>query len=398
MDISLTAIQLSSGVQARKYNIVDPLSRLVVHATAERETEFDEYIKFVVYQAAPVAITPREIEQISSAFGTRSSRRPIGGINRLQACVGCHGCQLTHLPSRPLPTRRTESPTGPWANVTIDLLGAMPMEEYIFVVVDYYSRFFEIDILRTVQASNMIRSLKKIFACYGSPDYITTDNEPQFIDQCFNKCLRAYSVTHRTTPPLWPRANGEVERQNKTLLKAMKIPHAEGKDWRRELQTFLFAYRATPHCTTGVSPAEAFLNRKICCKFLFCLWKNLDEEMRDTDWRKKALSAENNSSNRVAGDNIKVGDTVIVEQRKATKLSTTYEKDPYEVIDRTGPEVIVRRGDRTIRRHVAHTRLHQEKEISSRVWSSQIPFLKYLFVLQKSRKHPSLSLGIACKQ
>ena len=73
-------------------------------------------------------------------------------------------------------------------------------------------------------------------------------------------------IKHKRTIPLWPRANGEEERQNKSLLKAMRVAHAEGKPWQRELQKHLLAYRLTPHCTTGVSPAELLYGRRIQTK------------------------------------------------------------------------------------------------------------------------------------
>ena len=57
--------------------------------------------------------------------------------------------------------------------------------------------------------------------------------------------------------------------------------------------------------------------------------------------------------------------------KKRTKLSTNYEEDPYEIIDRTGPKVIVRRGDRTIRRHAADTRLYQGLEIGEEMRSRE---------------------------
>ena len=53
-------------------------------------------------------------------------------------------------------------------------------------------------------------------------------------------------IEHRTTPPLWPQANWEVERQNRTLLKVIQVAEIEGKDWRQELHKFLTAHRSTP--------------------------------------------------------------------------------------------------------------------------------------------------------
>lgn len=50
---------------------------------------------------------------------------------------------------------------------------------------------------------------------------------------------------------------------NKTLLKANRIAKLEGKDWKRELQDFLFQYRNTPHTVTSLSPAELLMGRKL---------------------------------------------------------------------------------------------------------------------------------------
>ena len=44
-------------------------------------------------------------------------------------------------------------------------------------------------------------------------------------------------IKHRLTTPLWLRANREVKGQNCSLLKAMRVAHAEGRDWRLELKT-----------------------------------------------------------------------------------------------------------------------------------------------------------------
>ena len=59
--------------------------------------------------------------------------------------------------------------------------------------------------------------------------------------------LKEMGVEHPYTTSLWPSANGEVERQNRTPLKAMRAAHAKGKNWREELIKFLLAYRSTPY-------------------------------------------------------------------------------------------------------------------------------------------------------
>ena len=70
-------------------------------------------------------------------------------------------------------------------------------------------------------------------------------------------------IEHRYTTP---RAKGEVERQNRSLLKSMRAAHAEGKNWREELNKFHLVHRSTPHSTTGKSPAELLFRRKVRIK------------------------------------------------------------------------------------------------------------------------------------
>ena len=45
----------------------------------------------------------------------------------------------------------------------------------------------------------------------------------------FESFLLAHGVEHRRTTPLWPQANGEVESQNRSLLKSLQIGNLEGK-------------------------------------------------------------------------------------------------------------------------------------------------------------------------
>ena len=62
-----------------------------------------------------------------------------------RTCKICHGCQLVSQPLKPEPMTRTEFPFAPWQHLGADLLGPLPSGDYIFVVVDYYSRFFEME-------------------------------------------------------------------------------------------------------------------------------------------------------------------------------------------------------------------------------------------------------------
>ena len=62
-------------------------------------------------------------------------------------CRACHGCQLVAKPDPPEPIRSTRLPEGPWQDLAIDLLGPFPSGPSILVIVDYYSCYYEYDVL-----------------------------------------------------------------------------------------------------------------------------------------------------------------------------------------------------------------------------------------------------------
>jgi len=144
--------------------------------------------------------------------------------------------------------------------------------------------------------------------------------------------LKEMGVEHQHTTPLWPRANGEVERQNGTLLKAIRAAHAEGKNWREELNKFLLAYRSTPHSTTGKSPAELLFRRVLNTKMPELL--GLDDEEADmSDQGARDRNTEKKQANKDYVDkkfqakerDVQEGDLVLLEQKRQNKLSSSYE-------------------------------------------------------------------------
>ena len=60
-------------------------------------------------------------------------------------CRTYHACQVTQSPSHPPPKQRSTLPLGRWIDIVADLLGPMPSGEHLLVVVDYYSRYFEVE-------------------------------------------------------------------------------------------------------------------------------------------------------------------------------------------------------------------------------------------------------------
>ena len=120
-----------------------------------------------------------------------------------KVCRTCHGCQVVQLPSRPEPMVRTRLPESPWEIIACDLLGPIDNNIYILVI-DYYSRWIEIDILKSITSSKIVQSLDRMFLTHGLPCELTSDNDPQFVSSEFEEFCEKNGIYHRRITPLWP--------------------------------------------------------------------------------------------------------------------------------------------------------------------------------------------------
>ena len=133
----------------------------------------------------------------------------------------------------------------------------------MLVVMDYFSRYPEVEIVSSTSATESITRWKKIMATHGLIRELRTDNGPPFNSQEWAEYLQSKNTKHRRITPRWPQANGEVERFMRTLLKVVRIPQAERQNIERALYSFLAEYRLTPHSTIGVSPSELCIGRAV---------------------------------------------------------------------------------------------------------------------------------------
>ena len=223
---------------------------------------------------------------------------------------------------------RAEFPLATWQHLAADLLG--PLDS----LVDYYSRFFEMEFTKSV-TTEIVSLMSKIFLTHGLP--IRTDNGPPFISDHFKGYLEKNGIEHRRTTPVWPQAKGDIERQNRTILKRLRNAQAEGRDWRSQMDDFLMMYRSTPHSTTGVSPAELLFGRKVRTKLTKLQEITCEDEIRDCDSERKEKGKPYADCKRNACENdIQKGDKVLLRQERDNKLSTPFKQVPFTVVQKNG--------------------------------------------------------------
>ncbi|XP_062579420.1 uncharacterized protein K02A2.6-like [Saccostrea cucullata] len=257
-------------------------------------------------------------------------------------CKRCHACQVVSQKSNPEPVKSTGLPKEPWQLIGADLMGPLPSEDSLFVVVDYHSRYVEVEIMRKTTTDRIIRNLHRMFQTHGLPLQIVTDNGSQFIGGEFKDFMEQQNIEHRRVTLLLPQANGEVEIQNRSILKRLKIAQVEKRNWRDELSDYLTMYRTTPHSSTGVSPLELLFKRKIRTRLptldtTFYDPDDMDQETRDRDAEKKGTAKSHADEKYHAKESdLGKGDKVLPKQPIEDTLSSNFELEPYEVLSKNG--------------------------------------------------------------
>lgn len=168
-------------------------------------------------------------------------------------CKRCIPCQASVPGKHCEPLKMSPLPTRPWSEVSMDFCGPFPNGSYLMVVIDDYSRYPVVEILSKISAKAVLPKLDSVFALFGIPDVVKTDNGPPFNGSEFKEFANHLGFKHRKITPLWPQANGEAERFMKTIGKAIRAAHSEHRSWKQELYNFLRDYRATPHSTTNAT-------------------------------------------------------------------------------------------------------------------------------------------------
>lgn len=205
---------------------------------------------------------------------------------------------------------------------------------------------------------------------FGIPISITADNGRQFVSDEFRQFCAVHNVKLISTTPYWPQQNGEVGRQNRSLLESMKISQNTGKNWVEDLQDYMLIYRSTPHSTTSKAPAEMLFGHNIRDKLPSIRQPlEIDKETADKDKVRKERGKLYSDARRNAKESdIQEGDGVLAKRMiKTNKLASTFEPEKYKVVEKKGSEAVIEATDsgKRYRRNVAHL-----QKISSNIGAS----------------------------
>lgn len=198
----------------------------------------------------------------------------------------CEACQMVKNEPVKSPTIPWKYPEMPMERVHIDY--AEYRGKHYLVFIDAFSKWPEVIPMNQKTTSEAtIAVLRTIFARYGLPCELVSDNGPQFSSEEFATFMTRNGIKHQLSPPYHPASNGAAERLVQTFKQTFeKQFKSEGKV---DLDEFLLSYRSTPHRMTGSPPAVLFMKRELRTR-LSLIRPDLKKSVEDKQWKEMRKS------------------------------------------------------------------------------------------------------------
>jgi len=126
------------------------------------------------------------------------------------------------------------------------------------VLVDSYSGWYEIDLLKDITSTTVITKLKRHFSVHGSPHLLISDNARQYTSQKFRDFATQWDFKHVTSSPEFPQCNGLAERAVQSAKQLMEKSKRDGTD----VFLNLLNMRNIPRDAQLGSPAQRLMSRQ----------------------------------------------------------------------------------------------------------------------------------------
>ncbi|KAK2578126.1 hypothetical protein KPH14_000866 [Odynerus spinipes] len=150
----------------------------------------------------------------------------------------------------------------PFHTVHLDHVGPFKYSKrrntQILTIVDGFTKFCILEAVRSTKTKYVIKALLTIFAIFGVPTRIITDRGSAFTSHSFEAFCKEYGIKHVLNAVATPRANGQCERVNRTLLDALATTCAgESEDaWDESVKKVQSALNNTINRSTRSTPSR----------------------------------------------------------------------------------------------------------------------------------------------
>ena len=174
-------------------------------------------------------------------------------------CAGCVTCaSVSGQGIRERPALVSIPVGGPFECIGMDFVEmdrSRDGNRYALVIQDYLTKWPEVYAVQDRKAETVAKCLLDLIWRHGVPSRIIHDRAAEFLAEVLQETASLLGITQLPTSGGHPQTDGLVERFNRTLKQMLaKVVAAGGHNWDSLVGPVLFAYRTTPHTSTGLSP------------------------------------------------------------------------------------------------------------------------------------------------
>ena len=272
LDPTLKAQWLLGSKEVKGYSFVNGV---LVHTTLDDLG--DQFVRILVPQARRLKVLElAHTHLLSGHFGRKKTYSKLSARflwpkmwhDVKEYIRSCKGCQLSGRKDKaraPLQPLQVESE--PFNKVAFDIVGPLPTSsrghKYILTMMDLFSKFPAAIPLKRVDNLTVLEAMLEVFSCFGLPQILLTDQGSVFTSRLTKSMCAQFGINKIQTTPYHPQSDGALERFHASLKGMLKRSGCEIKEWDKLLKYLLFAYRNTPHCTTGYAPFTLLFGREV---------------------------------------------------------------------------------------------------------------------------------------
>jgi transposase InsO family protein len=155
----------------------------------------------------------------------------------------------------------------PMSIIAVDLIMSTPKadtgESCLLVVLDLFTHMVMLRPLMSKSEEVVAKELWKVFADFGIPKSIQSDNGTEFVNKTMEIMLSKYGIEHRLVSAYNHQANGAVERANRHVSDMIKKKcNGATTRWVAWVPYIQMAYNMTISSVTEWSPFDLMFGRK----------------------------------------------------------------------------------------------------------------------------------------
>lgn len=179
-------------------------------------------------------------------------------------CRSCLQCAHNKVPGGPKEGMLypIPKPDKPFEVLHADHCGPFPQSKkkncYILAIIDSFTKYIYIKAVKNCKSKTTVNVFEEYFSLFGVPRRLITDRGSSFTSREFTSFVKEKGFSHVLNAVATPRANGQIERYNRSIVDALTAINNDRPDneWDVMIPRVQWGLNNTVNKTTGKMPSE----------------------------------------------------------------------------------------------------------------------------------------------